>query len=497
MGKVKSAILITLFTLVIAALCFVCTVSFNYGTDGIHKFNSVLRMTDKDADLGGGYGSNGEYNGGGYLVTYYPDGVISAKEYADNLGGYADETEKADYEKSYVPYSDGTLYLNKDDVCDGGAEPSEAFKASFKNTVNLLEKRFSLLKKDGAELSVTDDYTIRAFLPKNTMNSALAAFTFNSYTGDFSVRYGSSEDAAETIMPKGNKTITDYFKKASTRTTADGTSYIVLKFTDKGREVIKEKTAESGTMYFTVGENTVIPLSVSEEIDQSTLYISGTYTAETAAMCANVINTVINTAGADDTLSLSIGESVQFEGLYGGNALTSLYIAYGVCFLAMMAFFFVRYRRLGFVHLYTYLIFTLAMILCVYGISFLYLSLETFIAFLLVSLLLSASNVITFEYAKKEYATGRTMASSVKAGYKKCFWHIFDLHIVIAVLSFITFGIGLANLSAFAFILGLGTVFSGICCLALNRLMWAIMMSFTPNKGGFCNFKREEVEDDD
>lgn len=497
MGKIKSAILITLFSLVIAALCFVCFVSFSYGTDGIHTFNSVLRMTDKDADLGGSYGSEGDYNGGGYLVTYYPEGVISAKEYADNLGGYADEAEKKEYEESYVPYLDGTLYLDKDEVCDGGDTPTEAFEQSFKNTVKLLEKRFALLKEDGAQLSVTDDYTVRAFLPKDTMNSALAAFTFNSYTGDFSVRYGSSADTAETIMPaRSNKQITDYFKKASSRTNTEGTSYIVLKFTKEGKEVIATQTTDSGTMYFMVGDNTVIPLNVSDPIDEATLYISGSYTAETAAICANVINTVINTSGAEDTLSLSIGEAVRYEGLYGSNALTSLYIAYGVCFAAMMAFFFVRYRRLGFVHLYTYLIFTLVMILCVYGISFLYLSLETFIAFLLVSLLLSASNVITFEYAKKEYATRRTMASSVKTGYKKCFWHIFDLHIVIAALSFITFGIGLANLSAFAFILGLGTVFSGVSCLALNRLMWAIMMSFTHDKGKFCNFKREEVEDD-
>ena len=89
------------------------------------------------------------------------------------------------------------------------------------------------------------------------------------------------------------------------------------------------------------------------------------------------------------------------------------------------------------------------------------------------------------------------MTSSVKEGYKKSFWHVFDLHIVIAVLSFIVYGIGLSNLSLFAFILGLGTIFSGLACLGLNRLTWAAMMSFTPKKGAFCNFKREEVEDDD
>ncbi len=497
MGKKKSAILITLLTLVIAALCFISTVSFNYGSNGMYTFNSLLRATDKDADLGGVYGAEG-YKGGGFAVTYYPEGVITAKEYNDNRGGYADEAEKEEYENSYVAYHGGTLYLEKESVCGGGDEPSEEFQSAFDNTVKLLEDRYARLKKDGAELAVKDDYTVRVFLPK-MMDASLVAFTVNSYTGEFSVRYGSNAESAPEILPAlRKKTIDDYFKKAYSRVGADGTAYVAMQFTDEGKEVLAEETQNANTMYFMVGDQAAITLSISEAVDSKTLYVSSSaYTGETASIYADVINTVMKLDDAENTLKLSVSDALEFGALYGGNALAALYIAYGICFIAMMAFFFIRYRRLGFVHLYTYLIFTLIMIVCVYGISFLYLSLETFIAFMLVSLLLAASNIVTFEYARKEYAGGKTMASSVKEGYKKCFWHIFDLHVVLAILSFIMYGIGLSNLSLFAFILGLGTVFSGLACLGLNRLTWAAMMSFTPNKGGFCNFKREEVEDDD
>lgn len=499
MGKIKSAILITLFTLVIAALCFVCTASFSYGTDGMYTFNSVLRMTAKDADLGGVFGAEG-YNGGGYTVTYYPEGVVSAKEYSDNYNGYEDEADQAKYAEKYVSYKNGVLYLEKDTVCGGGEEPDEEFKESFENTLNLLKERYSLLRKDGAELSVTDDYTVRAFLPKDVMDNELFAFLANSYTGAFSVRYGASNDAAgaTTILPaRANKTIADYFKGASSRVGADGTAYVVLEFTEDGQKVIAEQTATANTMYFMVGENAVIPLTVSEAIDQDTLYISGSYTAETAAICANVINTAFRAEDTDSLLELSIGDSYQYEALYGGNALLSLYIAFGALFVAMMVFFFIRYRRLGFTQLYSYLIFTIAMLLCVWSISFIYLSVETLIAFLLVSLLLAGSNVAVFENAKKEFALGKTMTSSVKTSYKKCLLPLLDLHLVIAALGFLLFGIGLTNLSVFGFVLGLGAVFSAICTLGVNRLMWACMMSFTPNKGKFCHFKREEVEDDD
>ena len=173
-----------------------------------------------------------------------------------------------------------------------------------------------------------------------------------------------------------------------------------------------------------------------------------------------------------------------------------LYIAFGVLFVAMMAFFFIRYRRLGFVHLYTFLLFTFAMILCGWAIDFVYLSVESFLAFLLAGVLLCASNIVTFEAARKEYALGKTMASSVKTGYRKCFWKLFDLHIVLAVIAFLVSAIAIEALQVAAFVLGLAVVFSGIGSLLVNRFGWAVMMGTTKHQGAFCNFKREEVEDE-
>lgn len=499
MGKIKSAICITLFTLLIAALCFVCTVSFSYGTDGVHTFNSILRLTAKDADLGAKYGSDG-YMGGGYTVVYYPEGVISAREYEENRASYTDEGELQKYTERYVAYADGAIYVEKDEVCGGGAQPAESYLSEFEETYRLLQERYASLKTDGVRLEKRDKLTVSVFLPKDLMENELYAFKVNSYTGGVTVRYGTSTDAsaAETVLPaRADKTIADYVKKFSSRTAADGTAYVVIDFTDLGQEVIAAKTADatSGTLFFMVGENSLIPLSVSSAIDQESLYISGTYTKESAAICATALNTALKTDG-QDFLSLTLGDSHRSEALYGANSLYLLYIAYGVCFLAMMVFFFVRYGALGFAHMYTYLIMTLVMILCVWKISFLYLSVETLLAYLIATVLFSACNALVFERARKEFALGKTITSSVKTAYRQNFWHIFDVHIVLAALSFIVFGIALTNLSAFAFTLGLATAFSGVCVLGLNRFMWAIMMAFTRNKGRFCNFKRGVVDDD-
>ena len=53
MGKKKSVAFLGLVTLLIIGLCFVCTVSFHYGTDGMYTFNSIGSMVEKDQGLGG------------------------------------------------------------------------------------------------------------------------------------------------------------------------------------------------------------------------------------------------------------------------------------------------------------------------------------------------------------------------------------------------------------------------------------------------------------
>ena len=99
MGKVKSAICIVLTTLLIAVMCFFCTVSF--GLNEIETFHSTVSLTGKDITLGNAIDED-NYIGGGYVTTYYPEGVISAKEYEDNLAAYEDPDKAEEYKNKYM-----------------------------------------------------------------------------------------------------------------------------------------------------------------------------------------------------------------------------------------------------------------------------------------------------------------------------------------------------------------------------------------------------------
>ena len=502
MGKVKSAICLTLMSLLIAAMCFFCTVSFR--VNDIETFFSTLALTGKDMTLGDELDEE-NYLGGGYSAIYYPEGVIPAKEYEDTLTAYiaAEDTEKeTEYREKYPEaLRIGGLYLESEIASEDGTTVSDAFKEKIAKTFSVIKERYEALHVDGMKMEIISSYAVRITLPQiyTARNFALQYMT---YMGELTVSIGSSADSATQIFPEKDGVIGDYLKGFSTRVAADGTAAVGISFTSKGREVIKDKTTEnsSTTVFFNVGDKTPVQFSISSTVDQKTMYISGGFTKETAAATAVLMNSVLENGSAEDLTvkyDESYGDTLQIPATFGANALLFVYIAFGVTILAMAIFFFVRYGRLGFAHLFTYLMFLFAMLLCIWAIPFLYISVASVLGLLCASIVLAIGNILPYEYARKEYAAGRTMTASVKSAYKKTLWHVIDMHVVLAALAFIIYGISLTGLATFAFTFGLGVGFSALCSLLIGRLTWASMMSFTSKKGNFCRFKREEVEEDD
>ncbi len=331
------------------------------------------------------------------------------------------------------------------------------------------------------------------------MDGEQTTLAYFGYTGAFTIEYGTNADTAEQIMPvRSSDAITDYVKSVES-VTRNGNSFVHVKLTEEGKKILKEKTSgasseSSNTLYFNVGGESVISLTVKDPLDDDVYISSSAYTREIASTVATLLHSA--RGGSETDLVFSLGGTYVLEGAYGTNALMFMYIVFGICAALMLGFFFFRYRLLGFVHLYTCLLFTIATVLCVWSIPFLTLSVETFTAFMLMLGVLSLSNAITFEHARKEYELGKTIASSVKTGYKKCTWHLFDLHIVLALIGFVGFGIAITNITSFLFTVGLLAVFSGLGSLVINRFTWATMMALAKNKRAFCNFKVEESDDE-
>lgn len=500
MGKIKSAICLTLITLAIAVLCLVCFVPFPVGGDGINYFNPIINWTDKSADLGAyQYGENATYIGGSFSITFYPEGVISEKEHEDNLA-LLEGDELKEYEEKYVAHAGGALWLDKETVCDGGEKVTEEFEQSYAKRVEILKARFDRLHSEGLIFEIANDYSVRVTLP-TALDGSIASFIYFAYMGDLEVSYGSDVSTANKVFPeegKDKKGIKEYIKSAGTRS-LNGTVYLAIHFTSTGADLIASTTASatgSQTLFFTIGGDQVIGLTVSSQITDKDLYISGSYTKEAAEILATVIDTSIEYASDIELGGMELGDLYENHAGFGSNALMFAYIALGAAAVLSLGYFFIRYRRLAFAHLYSLLIFVIALLLCVWTIPTLAIGMNTLAAFAITAVMLSVSNVIAYENARKEYALGKTMTSSVKTGYKKCFWHIFDIHVGAFIIGILVYLIAIAELSSFGLVMALGALISGITSLAINRFMWYIMMPFAKNSGKFCHFKREEVEDE-
>ncbi len=514
MNKIKSAVALFLITVLILGVCFMCAVSFSYGSEG-KTFNSIVNMMSKDTYLGNmlADGLVDNYVGGSYSAVYYPEGVISAQEHADNLAGLLEAVEEAegeeaetrqkaydDYEAKYAEH--GSVYLDKEVACDDDGAVTEEFEAEIEEVYTLLRARLEKIREEGVRLERRDDYTFGITLPDYS-GSAAIMLNYFSYTGNVVMGYGSDADSATKLTPADGESVRDYIKGISSGTGATGVSYVAIEFTKKGRELVASWTADATsssavTLFFYVGEHSVISLSAQEVINEGTIYASGSgssaFTESTAKATAVALETALFTAQPET--ALTIGNAVRTPAAFGDLAYVLILAAFGALIVGMAVFFIIRYRALAAAHLYTFVIWLLTMILLVWGIPMLHFGLDAIAAILLSGTLLCVADVTVFEAVRKEYAAGKTVSAAIKAGYKKCLLPAIDLHAVLALFAVIAFAISLTELQVFALTLLIGVALSALSTIAVSRFHWVALMSFAKDKAAFCNFRKEVREDD-
>ncbi len=346
-------------------------------------------------------------------------------------------------------------------------------------------------------MEVADDYTIRVELSTQVSDPS-TVFALLSYSGDFTLR--TSTRTLPLLRPTNNYGMDTYFKKVSVRTSS-GSPYVKFALTctvkDKVSSFFESVVAdeEDPTLYFYVGENSIISLSLTEAITDSVLYVSGYDDALTAQCVAVLFNSCIN----DETVNLefTVDSISTAEPLMSEDMPTALYIGFGVCMLAMFIYSVIRYRGIGAAHIYGFLSYMICAVMCVSLIESVQLSLGGVLAVMLGGVLMTVSNYYMFGNVKAEFDSGKRIVASVKEGYKKSLAPVIDVHVVLLVLSGILYFAGISSVSLFGATFALCTIISAACSLALTRFYWAMLMGNVKNQFKFCHFKREVTDDDD
>ena len=475
MGKVKSVLLIVVVTAVLAGLLFIgFAPSFPVGAKDY--FNSLLSNIELGTDLGGGH-----------YTVYYPEGVLSASDY---------KLEEPEEQQKYTQY--GGIYLSNE-IYDGETVDEE-FAAEFERAAASIRTRYESMGFINTQFSVENDYTIRVAIPSVSANVSLSnvltqlAFAGSLHITDTAIATSTAERGAE-VWGR------DLVSSAGIAG-AEGNYAVAIRFTREGREKFAALTAdmissESTTLYVYVGINQILSVSISEEMDQSTIYISGSFdTREEAQAVASVINSVLD---EEDVFDLSVTYSYIYDlaPTMGENTALWIAVSIGVLFLALIVVSLVKYKGMGLAFTYGFLTWMLALLLCVSLIGGIVVDFGGVLAIVLSSVLMAGFSYYAYRNIRGEFETGKTLTASIKAGFKKSIALTLDVHIVLALAALVLWLVSVGKVSFAALIFLLGTALSGVCTLLVTRFYLYMFMAQPSNKIAFCNFKREETEEDE
>ena len=499
MGKKKSVVLMILLTIVIAVLCAI-TVFPSFSIPGTVKiWNPAVTQYDFGADLDGGY-----------YAYYYPEGVITATEYQENLDSKTGE-DYDEYAASYKQYKDTSLYLSTDEddgIFEDGAISAE-FTTEFNKLVKEVSARYAAKNYSDYRVSVVDDYAILVELPASEIYASTVMASF-AYTGALTLQV-----SGEVIDGLDDKDVDmkDYIKEFSVDTQYE-VAYLKVKLTNKGEDLINsvKSTLSSSSAASTstdgsatsitimVGDNQVGYGIFSDYIDGKTIMIPEAGEESVAAVETYAI--LLNSALENGEFGISFSafdanEIKTYAPVYGDNVVTLLYIALGVILLASIVLPIVRRGRFGVANAYVILSYLIVTGLCFAFITekVFEITLGSVLVFLLGLILVGLLNDRFYKAIKAEFSLGKTVESSFKTGYKKTLFGAIDIYALL-VLGSIAFLIGVGGLYTMAVQALICFVTGAFCNLLWTYAINFVFLSASKNKFKYFRFVREDDDDE-
>ncbi len=341
------------------------------------------------------------------------------------------------------------------------ADTAEVTDAGMETAISMLKKRLSNEGYTEATVARQGDKRIRIEIPGESVKSAAeklgtpGKLTFCDVSG--------------TVLMEGTS---EYVKNASVQYDATNGNFVLIEFTDKGKDSFAQATAQ------TLGSQLLICLdgvvqsapSVEEIINSNTCIIRGSFTPEDASWLANTINE------GQLPFNLKIISSSSVSPSLGEEAMSTSMMACGIGILLVMLFMLIFYRLPGFIAdlaLVAY-ISIIMIVMCEFETitgSVINLSLPGIAGIVLGVGMAVDANVIIFERIKEELRVGKTVGASTEAGFKRAFTAILDGNVTTMIVAIILFWLGTGTIKGFAVTLGLGIIISLFTAVVVTRFL--------------------------
>ena len=243
---------------------------------------------------------------------------------------------------------------------------------------------------------------------------------------------------------------------------------VTINFTEEGGDKFFDLTSKAAAnesdknLYFYVDGTLLSQVSVTEAISGGTTFISMD-TQSSAESYALQISTVANNIYFKEIIN---GETTS---PLGNNFVLMLIIALAVILVATFVFMILRYGILGVLADLAYVFYAIIYIFLLQAIPLVNLSIGGLVGVLASYVILIDATVIVFERIRKEYASGKKIPNSVMSGFKRSIRPTLETHIILLVLCFATYFVGVKAFSNLAVSLFIGLFVSYFTVFVIIR----------------------------
>ncbi len=272
---------------------------------------------------------------------------------------------------------------------------------------------------------------------------------------------------------------------------------VTVKFNSDGAKKFADLTGTvsgdggSQKIYVYLGEvnadNLFQSLTCESKIVGGSTFISGSFDDYDAAN-EYALKIMSGTFNAE----LELVESTVISATLGADALKFCLIGGFVGLLLIMAILWWRYGDFGLLASFALVIYMILMIFFLQAISFVQLTLPGLAGIVLSIGMAVDGTVIIFERVREEYRSGKKIPLSVKGGFKRAFWPIFDSNITTIITAVVLYILGTASIQGFAITLLIGILLSMFMNLVILRFFVKWYLPFNSVKAKKLHLPKQE-----
>lgn len=264
---------------------------------------------------------------------------------------------------------------------------------------------------------------------------------------------------------------------------------VSITFDAEGAQVFYELTKEmqgKQIYIFKNGELFSQP-TVNSAIAGGTTFISGSMSDMSEAE-----DFALQILSGTFSVNLSLLENTVVSATLGEDALLYGLIAGAIALVLIFAFMIWRYKMMGVIACVALCFYVILMLFFLQAIPLVQLTLAGIAGIILSIGMAIDGNIIVFERIKEEYASGKRIAPSIRAGFKKALSAILDSNVTTIVVAAVLALLGTGSIQGFAITLLIGVALSMVTSLLITRGLMYMYYPLNTTDARKYSLKREE-----